>query len=118
MSCIPYISWQRKFTSDYLDIVYSGRQEKYLWTGKEPKEYEDDEEMYNITGYYWDSCKCFDPISCNMFDICKQSSRPESIVQRVFHKRWIHRYQYTHTPSYQIDQFLIDVSNYIIDTEE
>jgi hypothetical protein len=48
-------SHKEKFTTDYLDIVYSGRQEKYLWTGKEPKEYEDDEEMYNITGYYWNS---------------------------------------------------------------
>jgi hypothetical protein len=73
--------------------------------------------MYTITGYYWDSHKCFDPISCNMFDICKHSSKPESIVQRVFHKYWpdVQKHTITHTPSYKIDQFLIDVDNYVVD---
>jgi hypothetical protein len=114
-------SGKEKFTSDYLDAVYPGREEKYLWTGKKSDgKYEDDEEMYNITGCYLDSGKCFDPISCNMFDICMHSSDHESIVQRVFHTTLADVRMHTSrcVPSYKISQFLIDVSNYIVDTSK
>lgn len=82
-------SGKEKFTSDYLDTMYQKRHEKYLWTGKKAEgEFEDDEETYNITGYYFGSGKQFDHISCNMFDIYKYRSSPETIVQRVFHCDW------------------------------
>jgi hypothetical protein len=107
-----------KFETDYLDVIYAGRQEeKYLWTNrKSDNKFEDDEEMYTITGYYWNSGRCFDPISCNMFDICKHSSKPESITQRVFHKRivYIQESMPTCSLSYKIDRFLIDVTKYVL----
>jgi hypothetical protein len=110
---------KRKSTADYLGAVYAGREEKYLWTYKQSdRKCENDEEMYTITGYYWDSGRCLDPISCNMFDICKHAANPESIVQRMFHKEpaYIQAHTATYTPSYKIDQFLIDVPSYVVDT--
>jgi hypothetical protein len=111
-------SGMEKMTSVFLDAVYNGRQEKYLWTddiSKNPKGCEDDEEAYNITGYYIGG---FDPISCNMYDICKYASAPESIKQRVLHYGWEDfvqdRAQFP-DPLHNIDRFLIDLSTYILD---
>jgi hypothetical protein len=109
---------KRKSTADYLDAVYAGREEKYLWTYKQSdRKCENDEEMYIITGYYWDSGRSFDPISCNMFDICKHASDNKSIVQRMFHKKPAYIQAHAaYTPLYKIDQFLIDVPRYVVDT--
>ncbi|MDR0640187.1 MAG: hypothetical protein LBF65_00400 [Holosporales bacterium] len=106
-----------KITSVFLDDVYSGHEEKYLWTddiSKNPKRCEDDEEAYNITAYYIGG---FDPISCNMYYICKYASAPESIKQRVFHygwKRFVQDRTQFPDPFHNIDRFLIDLNTYIL----
>jgi hypothetical protein len=106
-----------KRTSDLLDDVYQGRPEKYLWAYN-PEErhgrHAYDEEAYNITGYYLGG---FDPISCNMYDICKYASTPESIKQRVFHcsrKNFCANQSKFPEPLHNIDRFLIDLNTYIL----
>jgi hypothetical protein len=106
-----------KETSAYLDAIYSGRHEKYLWTDKKiERQFEDDEEMYNITGYYLDSGKYLAPISCNMFNICKYSSNSKSIIQRVFHIYWrdIKTYKTAYDYLHKINEFLIDLNQYVL----
>ncbi|MDR0640338.1 MAG: hypothetical protein LBF65_01200 [Holosporales bacterium] len=71
-------SGMEKMTSAFLDDVYRRRKEKYLWTNdkiEDPRGYEDDEEAYNITGFYLGG---FDPISCNMYDIAKCFGDPSA----------------------------------------
>jgi hypothetical protein len=97
---------------DLLKTVYEGRHAIYWWTtfcGS------DDEEVYNITGFYYDKKteeKKLDPISCNMFDICANASDPESIIQRVF--RWNYRdYSERGKTLDKIEDLLIDIYKYI-----
>ncbi len=58
---------------------------KKLWTN--------DEEFYNITGYFYENGQLkFDPINCNMYEICKACNTINSrskISQRVFHISYI-----------------------------
>jgi hypothetical protein len=69
--------------SPALDCIYNGSSAKYLWTTKENPI---DEELYNITGKYYDGVSiCFDPICCNMFDICNSLKIGKKIEQRIFH---------------------------------
>jgi hypothetical protein len=70
-----------------------------------------DEEVYNITGYYFGG---FDPISCNMYDICKYSSNPDSIVQRIFHVSWDDHLRTMPNLLSRIEEFLINVDRYVI----
>jgi hypothetical protein len=114
-----------------LNLIYGKNgSNKYLWTDNEdenPKNLEDDEEMYTITGCHCDGSpevKRFDPISCNMFDICANILDPEQIVQRVFHCDYkgykaYREYLIEHGLSeskvlYKIEEFLIDINEYIV----
>jgi hypothetical protein len=100
-----------------LDIIYRENERgKSLWSGK------DAEEMYTITGHHCDGntkVKRFDPISCNMFDICSNISNPEQIVQRVFHydykayKKYLTKHGLSESEAlYKIEEFLINVNEY------
>jgi hypothetical protein len=102
-----------------VDGTYKVRQEKYLWTNdksKEQKKCEDDEELYTMTGYFDGG---FDPINCNMYDICKCVSNNEPIIQRVFHDNYeqlqqkIRNKEITNPP-YGTSEFLINLDDYII----
>jgi hypothetical protein len=102
-----------------LDSVYQGRPEKYLWTdhkSEKSSNYEDDEELYNITGYFDGG---FDPINCNMYDICKCVSNNEPIIQRVFHDSYkklqkkVRSMEITDSCD-EINKFLINLNDYII----
>jgi hypothetical protein len=102
-----------------VDGTYKVRQEKYLWTNdksKEPKKCEDDEELYTITGYFYGG---FDPINCNMYDICKCLKNKEPITQRVFHYYYAFLRQKIDNneianPPYGTSEFLINLDDYII----
>jgi hypothetical protein len=102
-----------------LERIYGSQQEKYLWTydkSKRPDKYEDDEELYNITGYFDGG---FDPINCNMYDIYKCLKNKEPIIQRVFHagyasvRQKIDNNEITNSP-YGISEFLINLDDYIV----
>ena len=44
---------------------------KKLWTN--------DEEFYNITGYFYNGSEMqIDPLNCNMYEVCKQCERHSS----------------------------------------
>jgi hypothetical protein len=108
-----------------LEAIYGESSAMRLWidTGNQDDEevYDpDDEEMYNMTGFYYDEEtgeKKIDPISCNMFDICANASDPESIIQRVFHcgyNYYLKRSQTLKSAALKkIKEFLIDIDEYI-----
>jgi hypothetical protein len=61
-----------------LSHVYSSTSTKYLWGN--------DEELYNMTGVFYNGTSLiYDPICCNMFDMCNSLKIGEPIVQRMFH---------------------------------
>jgi hypothetical protein len=117
---------------DLLDYVYEEKPNlKYLWTGNKSKDlndFEDDEEMYTITGcHYAGSTKArkFDLFSCNMFSICANISKPEEIIQRVFHysygayKEYLISYVLSESEAlYNIKKFLIDINEFTLKTPQ
>jgi hypothetical protein len=105
--------------SHLLDLTYEKNEHgKSLWSS------EDDEEMYTITGHHYDKkteARQFDPISCNMFNICANILNSENIVQRVFHynywsyKEYLTKYNTLESEAlYKIEEFLIDINKYIL----
>jgi hypothetical protein len=75
-------SGKEKFKKTCIDKIYVDCKNKaqYLW--------DNDEELYTISGFYWKNGKCFDPICCNMFAICENLQTLDSVVQRIFHRRY------------------------------
>jgi hypothetical protein len=121
-------SGREKEKCGLLNLTYgeNGRG-KYLWTGNKNENQnslENDEEMYTITGHYYDEntkVRRLDPISCNMFDICTNVLNPESIIQRVLHydysdyKEYLTEYNILESEAlYKIEEFLIDIDEYTI----
>jgi hypothetical protein len=102
-----------------VDGIYKVRQEKYLWTdnkSEDPNNYEDDEELYTITGHHYGG---FDPINCNMYNICKNANNKWSIIQRMFHADHEQLQQEIRNktrfdPLYKVSEFLINLDDYII----
>ncbi|MDO4975343.1 MAG: hypothetical protein Q4E61_03400, partial [Alphaproteobacteria bacterium] len=83
---------KEKLSTATLDYLYSDKECIKLWTNFELIEPIDDEELYNITGYFYENNNFkFDPINCNMYEICKAckfcDSR-EKIFQRIFHTNY------------------------------
>ncbi|MDR2067809.1 MAG: hypothetical protein LBP41_02355 [Holosporaceae bacterium] len=94
-----------------LTFAYGDKKQKCLWT--------EDEEAYTITGYYYDgSMKLFDPISCNMYDICANISKPENIVQRVFHYSYGAYGEYLISNDLSESDALDNIKEFLIDPNE
>lgn len=103
-----------------LKYIYknSAKNCRYLWTNpKRPN----DEEFYNITGYFYeDNNLKFDPINCNMYEICKAckfcDSR-EKIFQRIFHTNYfdIEKYYKKELFLGHKENIFIDLSTWVLD---
>lgn len=83
------ISGTRKESGDTrtLEHLYHGNNKAInCWKGKRSS----DEELYNITGYYSHDCgrAVFDPINCNMYDICDAYMKHQELIQRVLYPRY------------------------------
>jgi hypothetical protein len=114
-----YASGTRKNNKMALNSIY-GEQKKYLelWQGIR----ETDEELYTITGKFHNGTALgFDPVNCNMFNICNSCKTGKPLEQRIFHftatklEEWKHEQTVEINLLHNIDMFLIDTSKYLID---
>jgi hypothetical protein len=102
-----------------LGYVYKKNLEIALWTNPAKLM---DEELYNITGYFYIGSKLnFDPICCNMYDMYNSIRFGRPIVQRVFHTtfkglentiRSCIEHRKSFNAFYKIDEFLINLSDW------
>ncbi len=80
-----------------------------------------DEELYNITGYFCENDQVkFDPINCNMYEICKACKlidSQEKISQRIFHTFYfdIERYYEKELLLRHKENIFIDLSRWVLE---
>ena len=109
----------KPYSIEGLNYIYGKTDIKTFWTN--------DEEFYNITGYFYkyNNLK-FDPINCNMYEICKACKSYDSrekISQRVFHKGYKLYTKLSLTKkellgrSLANSNFFIDLSTWVLDKE-
>ena len=87
-----------------------------------------DEELYNITGYYYNGTDLlFDPLNCNMYNICKQCKTKRfryQVSQRVCHldyklfEAWQGKNSSIDLISHELKKILLKLSQFILDKRE
>ena len=117
-----YLMNRRQKSTQILDKIYDTSCLKDIW-GKYGKEL-NGEEYYNITGWYCDkytSEVLFDPINCNMYEICKYcktATSREEFYQRISHKNAEALDKFATEHNLGIEDFLKNTDKFLINTNE
>lgn len=113
---------RRQKNIQILDKIYDSSCLKGIW-GKFGKDLQG-EEFYNITGWYcgkYTSEVLFDPINCNMYEICKCCKTATSIghlYQRISHKNAEALDKFATEHNLGIEDFVKDTDKFLINTNE
>ncbi len=111
---------RRQKDTQILDRIYENSVMKGIW-GKYGRKLKG-EEFYNITGLHCDkrtSAILFDPINCNMYEICKfctTAASRKQLYQRISHKDAEDLDKFAKEHNLGIEDFVKDTDKFLIDT--